>query len=87
MAYVPNFPPIDNPGWSDLQQAEKIVEEAREAFTEARLGNTADMLEEVMDVIVACETLLRMHPEETDAAYSAVMEKNRNRGYWKEERA
>ena len=78
------FPPMKNPGWTDLQQAEKIVEEAAEALAEAKAGRVNALLEEVMDVIIACETLLRMHEAGVEHAFTQVVDKNRARGYWEE---
>lgn len=83
--------------WTLMQQRSKLIEEVCEitepayALAEARMTN-ADHTEdcrqlygmELMDVIHAAETALRMEfsPEEVEELRDAVEKKNRDRGYY-----
>ena len=92
MKYVYSFPPFDvgvgAAGDADgklAEQAEKVVEEALETAEEARAVSLETAAIEAMDVIVACETLLRMLPDGyADAAASMVLAKVGARGGWRE---
>lgn len=86
--------------WTNEQQAEKVWDEAAEAFNALRDGlwdydagkRREEMSEadrtaygmELMDVIHAAETALRMEFDnaEVDGLCDAVEEKNRERGYY-----
>lgn len=92
------FPAISELPMSFDDQMEKISEEVRELgyeeqeywseFSFWRKPNTENMKMESMDVIHACETLLRML-HVTDREYAelrqAVEDKNRARGYYGDE--
>lgn len=99
------FPAMARLGeWTNEEQAEKVWDEAAEAFNSLRDGlwdyNTGERRDgmsdadrtaygmELMDVIHAAETALRMElsDEEVDALRDAVIEKNRERGYYGKER-
>lgn len=89
--------------WSDGQQVAKIIDEAKEASLELSLydhelrchgSNSLEADEyveryglELLDVIHACETALRMRFDETAvlSMQEYVIEKNRKRGYYGEE--
>lgn len=88
--------------WTNEQQAEKVWDEADEALNALRDGlwdyNTGERRDEMsdadrtaygmelMDVIHAAETALRMEfsDEEVDALRMAVINKNQRRGYYGE---
>lgn len=95
------FPAMAKLGeWTNEQQAEKVRDEAAEAFNALRDGlwdydagkRREEMSEadrtaysmELMDVIHAAETALRMEFDdaEVDGLREAVEEKNRERGYY-----
>lgn len=95
------FPAMAKLGeWTNEQQAEKVWDEAAEAFNALRDGlrdydagkRREEMSEadrtaygmELMDVIHAAETALRMEFDdaEVDCLREAVEEKNRKRGYY-----
>lgn len=95
------FPAMAKLGeWTNEQQAEKVWDEAAEAFNALRDGlrdydagkRREEMSEadrtaygmELMDVIHAAETALRMEfsDAEVDGLREAVEEKNRRRGYY-----
>lgn len=81
--YNYNFPPYNNDDVFFSDQVEKIKEEAQE-IKEATDPTQAAI--ECMDVIVACETFLRMLPDGyTDAAKQMVYAKIAGRGKWKED--
>lgn len=67
-----------------MAQGFKILEEAEETAVELYNSDLATReAEECLDVIVACETLLRSYPEKVlHDAYQTVVSKNQNRGYW-----
>lgn len=73
--------------WDNAQQIEQIdeeVEEARRAYYES--GNEIPYGVELMDVIHAAETALRMtfNDSEVSHLHDLVIEKNRKRGYYDE---
>lgn len=95
------FPAMAKLGeWTNDKQAEKVWDEAAEAFNALRDGlwdydtgkRREEMSEadrtaygmELMDVIHAAETALRMEfsDAEVDGLREAVEEKNRRRGYY-----
>lgn len=82
--YYYNFPAYDVDTSVDFtKQIAKIEEE----ITEVADANNADNLEQIaieaMDVIVACETLLRMLPKGyPSAAYAMVYAKIKSRNKW-----
>lgn len=81
--YNYNFPPYNNDDVFFSDQVEKIKEEAQE-IKEATDPTQAAI--ECMDVIVACETFLRMLPDGyVDAAKQMVYAKIAGRGKWKED--
>lgn len=67
-----------------LQQAEKVRKEAAEVID--AYGDQAHQDEEVIDVLHAVETLVRIHfrgrESEIDGLIAAVTEKNTKRGYY-----
>lgn len=77
------FVPENTP--SRMAQAFKILDEAEEVAVEVyNDGLAVREVEECLDVIVSCETLLRSYPPKiVQDAYDLVVSKNRNRGYWK----
>ena len=82
--YYYNFPAYDVD--SNIDFAEQIAK-IEEEITEIADANNADNLEQIaieaMDVIVACETLLRMLPKGyPSAAYAMVYAKIRSRNKW-----
>lgn len=96
------FPAMAKLGeWTNEEQAEKVLDEAAEAFNALRDGlwdyDTGTRLEEMrdadrtaygmelMDVIHAAETALRMEfdDSEVDGLRDAVEDKNRKRGYYR----
>lgn len=95
------FPAMAKLGeWTSEQQAQKVLDEACEAFNALRdglwdydTGERREMMSEadrtaygmeLMDVIHAAETALRMEFSngEVDNLRNAVIEKNRKRGYY-----
>lgn len=82
---------------SYLEQAAKILEESNEVSLEAitftsKLGtdeevdNSRFLLMETLDVIHACESMLRKFDQrEVNAAFLAVLEKNEARGDYDED--
>lgn len=101
MEYKRNFPHIrDELAPSVLRQAWKVEEEAREALEMAEnfvtMGETPmraiQIIEETLDTIQACETLLHVMVregyatnEKVDLIYKSVIQKNRRRGYYEKE--
>lgn len=85
--YNYNFPPYD--AGSDvnlIDQIAKIAEEVKEIDEACNALNTEQVAIETIDVIVACETLLRMLPEGyADAAKQMVYAKIAGRGRWEED--
>ncbi len=85
--YNYNFPPYKTD--SDVgffEQLAKIEEEIVEVEEASNKDNLEQIAIETMDVIVACETLLRMLPEGYEsAAKQMVYAKIANRGKWKED--
>lgn len=80
-----NFPEIKNKPASLIQQLNKIIEEASEAI-KARDEIERDY--EIMDLLHACETYLRMRESQgidLEKIKSFVISKNKQRGYYKEE--
>ena len=73
--------------WGNAQQVEKIEEEAEEA-KEAYYGSDNEIPYgvELMDVIHAAETALRMNfnDDEVSHLHELAIEKNRKRGYYDE---
>lgn len=67
-----------------LSQAERIRDEVGELASAVSSGEGTDrVLEECLDVVHACETLLRVWPaEEVFKARNAVVSKNDARGYY-----
>lgn len=83
------FPPMAKLGeWDDIDQITKIGQELDEA-REACFGSSgdADYGVELMDVIHAAETALRMvfNEAEVELLRQLCIEKNRKRGYYGEE--
>ncbi len=76
--------------WDNAQQVEKIEEEAEEAeeAKEAYYGSDNEIPYgvELMDVIHAAETALRMNFNDSEVSHlhELVIEKNRKRGYYDE---
>ena len=67
------------------QQLQKIEEEVKELERELQRAESFRYIAvEALNIIHACETLLRMLEDVTDirAAYSYVIKKNRERGYY-----
>lgn len=91
MAFAYNFPAhLDVPEAGDVaamqMQVGKVLEEAREVDA-AFWDHEGDdrVIEEALDTVCACETLLRAFPvERVKAARDAVVAKNAKRGYWGE---
>ncbi|ACU94011.1 hypothetical protein Ccur_02840 [Cryptobacterium curtum DSM 15641] len=82
--YNYNFPPYDNGDIDITSQIGKIIKEVGEV--NKACDNTEQVAIECMDVIVTCETLLRMLPEGyTDAAKQMVYAKIARRGKWEED--
>lgn len=83
-----NFPAHVDAGKKTLQQAMRKVSEESHELTFAVLDGEGEerVMEECLDTIHACETLLRRWPaERVKAARDAVVEKNRARSYYREE--
>lgn len=85
------FPEIKNPSPKNpcrtpFEQTQKVIEEAVEAFEEAKRADRDAMLLELMDVIHAAETALRKNyePGEVEAGRKRVIEKNAARGFYGE---
>lgn len=75
-----NFPEIKKKPASLIQQLNKIVEEASEAI-KARIERDY----EIMDLLHACETYLRMREEQgidLKKIKDYVIKKNKERGYY-----
>ena len=82
---------------SYVGQANKMVEEAKEALaesmtytiglgTDSEVDNRRFLLMETLDVIHACESMLRKFDQnEVNAAFRAVLEKNCERGDYDEQ--
>lgn len=86
--YNYNFPPyaVGDDKVILRDQIAKITEEVNEIDEACSVLNTERVAIETIDVIVACETLLRMLPEGyTDAAKQMVYAKIAARGQWKED--
>ena len=67
------------------RQLMKVSEEVCEAFSAIEHEEDLKQLHEIMDIICACETLLRSYPWfEVDEAYREVLRKNFVRHYWAE---
>lgn len=78
--YLYNFPPIGLQTDKALQ-VEKIAEEAKEVET---AENEHELIMETLDLIQACETLLRMFDEkEVNQVKTETVDKNYKRGYYK----
>ena len=75
-----------NPCRTPFEQTQKVIEEAVEAFEEAKRADRDAMLVELLDTIHAAETALRRNyaPEEVEAGVRRVVEKNRARGFYEE---
>ena len=101
MSGLYRFPAMAKLGeWTNEEQAEKVWDEATEAFNALRDGlwdydtgtRREEMMDadrtaygmELMDVIHAAETALRMEfgDAEVDCLRDAVEDKNRKRGYY-----
>lgn len=82
-----NFPAHRDVGGDIIEQVAKIREESAElalAYFDSECDSR--LIEECLDTIHACETLLRRYPVEcVKAASDAVVEKNRKRGYYSED--
>ncbi len=78
--YAYNFPPIEKFKTDTAGQAEKILEEAEEVEA---AENDFDLVMETLDVIQACETMLRMFDERfvRDVKRKTIA-KNANRDYY-----
>lgn len=83
------FPEIVNPSKKNLcrtpyEQAQKIIEEATETFEEAKRGDGGAMLIECLDVMHACETMLRRNftDDQINEGVRQVVEKNKKRGFY-----
>lgn len=79
-------PSEKNPCRTPFEQTQKVIEEAVEAFEEAKHADRDAMLVELLDTIHAVETALRRsyEPEEVEAGRLRVIEKNRARGFYGE---
>lgn len=79
-------PSDKNPCRTPFEQTQKVIEEAIEAFEEAKRANRDAMLVELLDTIHAVETALRRNysPEEVEAGRMRVIEKNRAHGFYEE---
>lgn len=78
--YLYNFPPIGLQT-DKASQVEKIAEEAKEVET---ANNEHELIMETLDLIQACETLLRMFDEkEVNQVKTETVDKNYKRGYYK----
>lgn len=71
-------------GWIIYKQLLKVQEELNEALEAYNLDKTVELLEELVDVQVACETALAVMG--ADERYRNILrdrvnEKNRTRGY------
>lgn len=89
MPFSYNFPKHADAGRETLQQAmSKVSEESHELMFAVLDGEGEDsVIEEALDTMHACETLLRRYPaKRVKAARDAVIEKNRKRGYYGEGR-
>ena len=89
MSYCFNFPSakfVPPEGLTRAGQADHIVEEAAEIYAEATREDQASperYIEELLDCIHACETALReFDPEDIGKGVAAVIEKNKDRGYY-----
>ena len=85
------FPEIVNPSEKNpcrtpFEQTQKVIEEAIEAFEEAKRADRDAMLVELLDTIHAVGTALRCNyaPEEVETGRLRVIEKNRERGFYEE---
>ena len=77
--YEYQFPAIPN-DWKISKQMLKVIEESQEM---QRAADEHEIIMETLDVIHACETLLRKFDKETvDALHESVIEKNEVRGYY-----
>lgn len=78
--YLYNFPPIGLKTDKALQ-VEKIAEEAKEVET---ASNEHELIMETLDLIQACETLLRMFDEkDVNQVKTETVDKNYKRGYYR----
>lgn len=79
-------PSEKNPCRTPFEQTQKVIEEAIEAFEEAKRADRDAMLVELLDTIHAVETALRRNyaPEEVEAGRLRVIEKNKARGFYEE---
>ena len=79
-------PSEKNPCRTPFEQTQKVIEEAIEAFEEAKRANRDAMLLELLDTIHAVETALRRNysPEEVEAGRERVIAKNGARGFYEE---
>lgn len=84
MSWMYNFPAHKDVGKDEAAQVDKVYEEAVELMTAFDDGEPAARIrEECLDVMHACETLLRSWPaEEVARSRDGVVEKNRKRGYY-----
>ena len=86
-----NFPKIHCIGV--LDQSMKVIEEANEAEVEAHRyvfykNNREKLIDELLDVIQACETFLRyicQDDKELQRCYERNINKNRSRKYFSKE--
>ena len=68
------------------RQVHKVCEEAAEIEGAWRYESEERVIEETLDCMQACETLLRaFSAERVKIARDAVVEKDRKRGYYREE--
>ncbi len=85
MSWMYNFPAHRDAGRRmEAAQVDKVYEEAVELMTAFDDGESEERIrEECLDVVHACETLLRSWPaEEVARSRDGVVEKNRKRGYY-----
>lgn len=82
-----NFPKVAHKEFSEFYQVKKIATEAQEV-SNAFHGNEgqARVIEEVLDVLHACETYLRNQSQHlVNDIRNEVVEKNQKRGYYNEQ--
>lgn len=87
MSWMYNFPEHRDAGKDEAAQVDKVYEEAVELMTAFDDGEPEGRIrEECLDVMHACETLLRSWPAgEVARSRDAVVVKNEARGYYRGE--
>lgn len=78
-----SFPPIAEPHARLSRQLAHVMSEVNESYDALEDGESSERIaEELMDVIHAAETALRMLGVDVDKAWRGVIEKNSKRGYY-----